>query len=200
MSGISLMLLGSSMPLSFTYVGSSAVNATSISIPAGSATGDLLVLFDRPIATTVTIPTGFTVINDYDVNSASNYSFGIGYRIQQAGDTSFTSASSRKILSSFRPSQSISLVTVNGLVADTTTASSKTLNINALTSESLQFTTVTHSTGTTSDTPSAGSTETSTFHAESLRAWFSIGQSISLTSTDSNANLMKMFAFGLLAT
>lgn len=199
MSGIGLMLLGSYMPIEFTYVNFSAGLTSTINVPTGSTTGDLLVLFDRPVSATVSIPAQFTVINDYDSGNVNVYSFGIGYRIQQAGDTSFTSASSRKILLAFRPTRTIASVSVNGFVSDTSGASPKTLSVTALTAQTLQFTTVTHSDGGTSDTPSAGSIEPSTGNSPFLRAWYTIGQSMSLTSTDTTPILMKMFAFGLQA-
>ena len=190
-------LLSSGAQITFTFVGSSGVYASSITVPTGTQTGDLLVLFDRPIASSVTLPTGFTSIGS--VSSSSSYTLGYGYRIAQVGDASFTSASSRKILMVFRPSKTINSVSVSGLTSDGSNASPKSLSASTTGASSVSFLSVTHSTGTTADTTSGSAVEPNTSNGIPLRSFYGINSSITLTSSDSNPSLLAMAAFVLQA-
>ena len=205
MSGITQALfMSASAPITFTYVASSAVTAASISVPSGSQAGDLLVLWDRPIDTSVTIPTQFTLIGSVSTAASDFYTLGMGYRVMQSGDSSFTSASSRKILSAFRPSRAISLVSVLNYTTNNTGANSKSISVNGAGADSISFTALTHSTGTTDQTPSANSTLTSSFHLASgdlfLGSYYGINANITLSATDSVGGGMLLAGFTLEAS
>lgn len=191
---------GTSSPKLIEFVGFSAVNGSSISVPSGSQAGDLLVLFDRPIARSVTLPTGFTSIGSVSTVQTNGYTLGIGYRLQASGDSSFTSASSRKTLACFRANFNFSVV-AQGVFFNSGGSSPITVSVSVGSFPTVSFTAITHSTGTTADTPSANSTLITNFHLAGddlvLGAWFGINESISLTSTDSNANLLTGATFRL---
>lgn len=121
----------------FTFVAASNSNTTTCSLPAGSASGDLCFFFDSPVSLTTTVPTlvvpaGWTQISDVSATGSTNVARAtISYKILNATDISggsvtgmagISGGSARKIMGTFRPSKTITNVSVIGLSAQGTSA------------------------------------------------------------------------------
>jgi len=145
---------GANTVQSLTYQ-ASAESSTSgtytITIPAGSQTGDIAFLFDRinTQTTTNTTPTGWTNITTY--NSPGTHKWTLSYKILVSGDagssitgqSASTTVAHRKLMLVYRPNWSIGTVTIGDLAQDATSSGTsvpdQTLSMTSLVEPGIGF-------------------------------------------------------------
>lgn len=103
-----------SAPLTLTYVDSKIATSSTITLPAGSATGDLAILFELVGGSAALgSPAGWT--NAVTETTQANYHGRIAYRVLQSGDTGVTTGSTGSEFTTalfiYRPSRAIAAVT-----------------------------------------------------------------------------------------
>lgn len=108
---------------SMTFIGSSISSAQTISLPAGSAAGDLAVLVEFSTTVSPSTPAGWT-----DINQASTTGMlGVcSYKVLSAQDLVSTvtgiTGTTRKTILVFRPNTPINTVTLGSINGEATTA------------------------------------------------------------------------------
>lgn len=120
-------------PTTLTFVNSSVVEAASISLPAGSAAGDLGILLDGPTSgagsstPTGVTPSGFSLAADVGAAPDTAARMRISYKVLDAADITAGSVSgmtgatvSHKTFITLRPNAPISSVTAGGVNGEVT--------------------------------------------------------------------------------
>lgn len=136
-------LIGLKPQISFTFVASANADADTISYPAGTQVGDLLVFFDgaSSFATgTFAYPTGWTGIANSIINITGDTVVASSYLVTASATgtvkgnytTSTGTGQRRKIIAVFRPSNPIATVSLSSTISSVMAASSPaSQNINA---------------------------------------------------------------------
>lgn len=113
-------------PVGLSFVSSSNANTTSISLPAGTATGDICVFFDSAVGNSTpsaVIPSGWTIISNIGVaNNGAVIVSTICYKVLNSSDVSSgavtgmnASGSRRKVIITLRASRNFNNIEIGGL-------------------------------------------------------------------------------------